>query len=134
MEFVQPDAFAGKGIAIEERHQLHQAAHVAAAVQNEQQIRRRIDFHHGVRVGEFLEHFAQLLDADVLQKNQVEHELIVGGDIFPVDLERNRLADGIGHRNDAVDLALLHHSEAVDAQDHVEQIARIQIAASRRRC
>ena len=44
-----------------------------------------------------------------------------------VDLKRDRLADRIGQRNDTVDLTLLHHSEAVDAQDHVEHIARIQI-------
>ena len=78
----KPDAFAGEGIAIEQRNQLHQAAHVAAAVQNEQQIRRRIYLHDGIRVREFLDHFAQLVDVDIFQKDQVEHELIVSGNIL----------------------------------------------------
>ena len=37
-------------------------------------------------------------------------------------------AHGVGHRNDAEYLTLLDHSEAVDAQNHVEQIARIEVA------
>src|SRR5579863_9203873 len=127
MQLVQADTFAGKGIAIEQGNQLHQPGHVAPAVQNEHQIRGRIHFYHGIGVREFLDHLAELVDVDVLQKNQVEHELVVGGNFASIDLKRDRLADDIGERNDPVDLTLLNHTETIHAQNHVEQIAGIEI-------
>ena len=108
------DALIGQRVAVEQCHQLHGAVHVAAAVQQDEQVRRRI--------GIDFQNVRQLVGGNVLQKDQIHHLFLAGVDSARVFLlEIQRMARNVSQRNDAIHIALFHHAETVDAQNHLEE-------------
>src|SRR5579863_6820579 len=105
-------ALIGERVAVEQRNQIQGAAHVAVAIENEKKIGGRVGGNG--RVGEFQKNIAKLIHGDVLQEDQVQHELIVIGNILRIDLRLH--ADGllgnVAEGENAIYLALLHHAES----------------------
>ena len=116
-------------IAVEHGHQLHQAAHAALAVEHEEKIGGAVNVDAGILALKRLQNLGQLVGSNVLEEDQIQHRSVVFRDAVGVRLRFRRYGEmrNIGERDDAIQLALLHHAEAVDPQNGFQQRARVDI-------
>src|SRR5579863_7679585 len=126
LEFVQAHALVGERVAVELLDQVHDAAHIAAVVQNEKKIGGSVSDDFGVLPHELVEDLAQFVDGDVFEEDQVEHDLVVRGYVVAGGLDGNGLMQGVQHLDYSINVALGYQSVAVDAQDHLQEIAGVQ--------
>ncbi len=104
-------------IVVKHGHHLHQAAHAPAAIEHQQKIRGCINVDLGILAFERLQNLGQLVGGYVLEENQIQHSLVVLGNAVGIRLRLWRYGKvrDVGQRNDAIQIALLHHAETVDA-------------------
>jgi len=125
--FKDSHSLAGQRVAVKQADQLHGPSHVPAAVENQQQVGRGIGPGAGPLADERLEQLGKLLHGDVFEKDQVQHDLVVLGDLLRVHHWRDGQARCIGQGHDPVDITHLHHGRAVDPENDVEQRTRVDV-------
>ncbi len=127
-DFEQAHALGGEGVAVEHGDQLEGPAHVAPAVQNHHQVGGRVNKGLRAFAHEGRQQLGQLVDGGVLQKDQVQQNLVVLRHALGVQLlGPDRQPDGGGQQDHAVQIAHLDHRRPIDAQDHVQQGARVDV-------
>src|SRR6185369_18096977 len=128
--FKKADTLVRKTVAVEQIDQLHGPPHIAPAIENEQQIGRGVGKKGAVFTQELTQYFGEFIYRHIFQEHQIQHDLVVFRDVLRVHLRTQRHLGRVLERYDAVDLALLNHGGAVDAQDQIQQAARVQVGGA----
>src|SRR5439155_20723593 len=131
--FERAHALSGERVAVEHRDQFHGALHVAAVIENDQQVRRIVGGHLRTFAQERLQQLFQVAYRGVLEEDHVHDDALIIRQIPGIDLgrigQRCKHVDG----NDAVQVADLYHGGAVDAQNRFHErheLSRLDLAVS----
>ena len=84
LDIEHADPFAVEGVAVKHGNEVHQAAHVTAAVHDEEQVGGGVGADHGAVIGELEEDLADLFHGDVLEEDQVQHGAVIFGNVVGV--------------------------------------------------
>src|SRR5208283_4582872 len=64
---------------------------------------------------------------DVFQKDQVQHQALVGIDVLGLRFRPDGLVRDVLQRHDAVDTTRFYHPEAIDPENQIEQVLRVNL-------
>ena len=120
-------ALAIEGVAVELGDDFVQTVQIAAVVQNEKKIGRVVFNDFGALAFEDIQDFYELIGRHIFEKNHLQRQAVVLGHVAAVDGDGDGLTHGVGQPEDAVDVAVLRHPVAVDAQDQIQQVACVEV-------